>query len=85
MVTVRNIDETGIFWKALPDRGFGVKGKSCHGGKKIKQRITVAFSSQQQGQKKSLFSYGDLKIHDALRGLINLYYLSTISAKQNHG
>ena len=40
-----NIDETGLFWKALPDRGFGVKGKDCKGGKKSKQRFTVAFSS----------------------------------------
>ena len=37
-----NIDETGLFWKALPDRGFGVKGKDCKGGKKSKQRFTVA-------------------------------------------
>ena len=37
-----NIDETGCFWKALPDRGFGQKGKECKGGKKCKQRLTVA-------------------------------------------
>ena len=29
-----NLDETGCFWKALPDRGFGQKGKQCKGGKK---------------------------------------------------
>ena len=26
-----NIDETGLFWKALADRGFGVKGRACKG------------------------------------------------------
>ena len=36
-----NMDETGVFWRALPNRGFGVKGKDCRGGKKNKQRITV--------------------------------------------
>ena len=30
-----NLDETGCFWKALPDRGFGEKGKQCKGGKKV--------------------------------------------------
>ena len=29
-----NMDETGVFWRALPDRGFGQKGKACYGGKK---------------------------------------------------
>ena len=33
------MDETGVFWKALPDRGFGEKSK---GGKKSKQRITAS-------------------------------------------
>ena len=34
-----NMDETGVFWKALLNRGFGQKGKECRGGKKHKQRI----------------------------------------------
>ena len=38
-----NMDESGVFWRALPDKGFGEKGKSCVGGKKYKQRLTVAF------------------------------------------
>ena len=29
-----NLDETGVFWKALPDHGFGQKGRQCKGGKK---------------------------------------------------
>ena len=31
-----NINETELFWKALPDCEFGVKGKDCKGGKKSK-------------------------------------------------
>ena len=46
-----NIDETGLFWKALPDRGFGLKGKECKGGKKTKQRFTVAFFVTASGKK----------------------------------
>lgn len=36
---IYNLDETGCFWKALPDTGFGEKGKKCKGGKKSKQRF----------------------------------------------
>ena len=46
-----NIDETGLFWKAFPDHGFGVKGKECRGGRKSKQRFTVAFFVTASGKK----------------------------------
>ena len=32
-----NLDETGCFWRALPEHGFGKKGSLCKGGKKVKQ------------------------------------------------
>ena len=38
-----NMDKTGLFWRALPDKGFGQKSKQCKGGKKMKQPMTVAF------------------------------------------
>lgn len=34
-----NMDETGIFWRALPDHGFGQKSVSCKDGKKSKQLL----------------------------------------------
>ena len=34
-----NCDETGLFWKALPDKGLAEKGKACKGGKKSKLRV----------------------------------------------
>ena len=46
-----NMDEIGVFWRALPDRGFGQKGKQCKGGKKSKHRITVAFFVSASGIK----------------------------------
>ncbi len=48
---VWNMDETGVFWRALPDSGFGQKGKECKGGKRSKQRITVAFFVNAAGGK----------------------------------
>ena len=46
-----NMDETGVFWQALPDRGFGQKGKHCYEGKKSKKRVTVAFFVSVAGMK----------------------------------
>ncbi len=46
-----NMDETGLFWKALPDSGFGSKGKECKGGKKSKDRFTVALFVAASGKK----------------------------------
>ena len=46
-----NMDETGVFWQALPDHGFGQKGKQYFGGKKSKQRVTVAFFVSAAGTK----------------------------------
>jgi len=35
-----NVDETGCFWKALPDEGMKTELK---GRKKSKHRVTIAF------------------------------------------
>ena len=40
---IRNMDEAGCFFNALPDSGLVQKGTSAKGGKKSKQRFTVAF------------------------------------------
>ena len=46
-----NMDETGCFFKALPEKGLVEKGKKAKGGKKSKQRLTVAFFLNAAGQK----------------------------------
>ena len=46
-----NIDESGVFWQALPESGFAQKGRQCHGGKKSKKRVTVAFFVSASGWK----------------------------------
>ena len=38
-----NMDETGCFFRALPDKTFSERDKRCKGGKSSKQRVTVAF------------------------------------------
>ena len=37
---VWNMDETGVFWQALPDRGFGSNRRQRKGGKKRKAWMT---------------------------------------------
>ena len=46
-----NMDESGCFFKALPTKGLAQKGKKAKGGKKSKQRITVAFFVSADGGK----------------------------------
>ena len=46
-----NMDESGCFFKALPSKGLAHKGKKCKGGKKSKQRMTVAFFVSADGDK----------------------------------
>ena len=40
---IRNMDESGCFWKAMPNKGLAEKGKACQGGKVSNLRLTVAF------------------------------------------
>jgi len=46
-----NMDESGCFFKALPEKGLVEKGKQAKGGKKSKQRLTVAFFVNAAGEK----------------------------------
>ena len=40
---VWNIDETGCFFRALPEKTLSQKNSECKGGKKAKERVTIAF------------------------------------------
>ena len=48
-----NLNETGCFWRALPDHGFGKKGSQCKGEKKAKKRVTVALIANATGGKEA--------------------------------
>jgi hypothetical protein len=49
---VFNMDETGLFYKLLPNRTLQFKGERCHGGKKSKERLTVALTANMDGTEK---------------------------------
>jgi hypothetical protein len=47
-----NADETGLFYKCLPDRTLTFKNEKCHGGKNSKERITVMLAANMDGSQK---------------------------------
>ena len=49
---VFNADETGLFFKLLPDRTYTYKGNNCHGGKRSKERITLLIAANMDGSEK---------------------------------
>jgi hypothetical protein len=42
---IYNADETGIFWRMMPDKTLAFKGEKCSGGKKSKERLTGGSNS----------------------------------------
>ena len=46
-----NEDETGCFYRALPEKTMAERKQDCRGGKKSKERITVAFFANSAGGK----------------------------------
>jgi hypothetical protein len=46
---VYNTDETGLFFNVLPERTLAYKGKTCHGGKHSKDRLTVLLCVNSDG------------------------------------
>lgn len=54
-----NADETGLFFKCLPDRTLAFKNEKCHGGKSSKERITILLIANMTGtEKRKLFVIG---------------------------
>ena len=49
---VFNLDETGLFWRLLPNKTMSFRGKRCTGGKKSKQRITLLVGANMSGSEK---------------------------------
>ncbi|XP_037303439.1 tigger transposable element-derived protein 4-like [Manduca sexta] len=54
-----NADETGLFYKLMPDKTLKFKGENCSGGKLSKYRITVMVAVNMSGtEKKKLLIIG---------------------------
>lgn len=66
---VWNEDETGCFFRALPDTSLCEKKKECRGGKKAKERITLAFFTNAAGGKESPIIIGKSANPRCFKGL----------------
>ncbi|XP_026471616.1 tigger transposable element-derived protein 4-like [Ctenocephalides felis] len=54
-----NADETGLFYKLMPERTLKFKGENCSGGKLSKDRITLMVAANMSGtEKKKLLIIG---------------------------
>jgi transcriptional regulator with XRE-family HTH domain len=49
---VFNCDESGLFYRALPEKTLTLKGKACKGGKASKDRLTALFCCNATGTEK---------------------------------
>ena len=46
---IYNADETGMFYRLLPDKTLEYKKVDCHGGKKSKERLTAMVCANMSG------------------------------------
>ena len=70
---VFNADETGLFWRLLPDKTHTARGEKCTGGKKSKERITVLVCANMTGTEKCpLLIIGKSKVPRCFRGVRQL-------------
>lgn len=50
-----NGDETGLFYKLMPDKTLQLKGETCQGGKLSKERISLPVVTNFLGTEKRKF------------------------------
>lgn len=48
---IYNADETGLFFRAVPNKTLHLKGERCIGGKLSKERLTILFCVNMEGEK----------------------------------
>lgn len=66
---IYNADETGLFYKALPDKTLALKTEKCIGGKMAKDRLTILFCASMTGSKEPLLVIGKSKRPRAFKQL----------------
>ena len=56
-----NMDETGLFYRDTPKSTFKVNGEECTGGKRSKERLTIALCASMTGEKLPALVIGKCK------------------------
>uniref|UniRef100_A0A3B3SSQ9 HTH CENPB-type domain-containing protein n=1 Tax=Paramormyrops kingsleyae TaxID=1676925 RepID=A0A3B3SSQ9_9TELE len=68
-----NADESGLFYKMMPEKSFHVKGSDCHGTKHCKDRVTAMFCANMDGSEKfKMTVIGKFKNPRCFKGVCNL-------------
>jgi hypothetical protein len=67
LVNILNMDETGLFWKLTPERTLATEAGS--GGKKSKDRVTLALTCSASGEKEEIWMIGKSKNPRCLKGI----------------
>jgi hypothetical protein len=55
---IYNADETGLFFRALPNKTFAFRGEKCAGGKMAKERLTIMACVNMAGDSEKLLVIG---------------------------
>jgi hypothetical protein len=63
------MDETGLFYRALPDRTLKICGEECKGGKSSKERLTIKLCCNLAGDFEKPVVIGKAKTPRCLRSV----------------
>jgi hypothetical protein len=80
---VFNADETGLFFKCLPDKTLTFKNEKCHGEKHSKERVTLLLGANMDGSEKlKIFLIGKSKQPRCFRNIrwLPLHYKANSKA-----
>ena len=69
---ILNLDETGKFYRALPNKSLSEAAKQCRGGKQSKERVTCAFFVNAAGGKEKPIVIGKSANPRCFRGIRDL-------------
>ena len=70
--------ETGCFYRALPEKSLSEKAKICKGGKKSKERLTVAFFVSSAGERRKPVLIGKYANLMCLKNIKKMIFLVSI-------
>jgi hypothetical protein len=72
---IYNMDESGLFWRALSDKTLAPTSKECAGGKRSKERITVSLCCNMIGEFEKAVVIGKSARPRAFKNIKKLEYL----------
>lgn len=67
---IYNADETGLYFRALPNKTMTLKNQKCVGGKLSKERITILHCANMAGEKEKLLAIGKASKPRAFKNLV---------------